>query len=469
MSLVVVLDVGKTLSKLSLWSTEGALVDKRTRPNQQTKHEHFRALDAEGIGAWVIATLRDFASAGSIGAIVPVGHGAAAALIRGDRLACPPMDYEQPIPADVRADYDVQRDAFERTGSPALPDGLNLGAQLHLLETLISGLEDTQILLWPQYWAWFLSGIAASDPTSLGCHTDLWFPADHAPSELARRRGWADRLAPVRPPGEVLGPIRPEIARLTGLSPATLVHCGIHDSNAALIAARGFPEIAEAESTIVSTGTWFIAMRTPDRNAEVDLAQLPEGRDCLVNVDVLGRPVPSARFMGGREIETLTGIDTRRIDIVPDQPDLLASLPEVVRARAAVLPTFAAGVGPFPHAHGRWIDMPVEQGARRAAVSLYAALVADVSLDLINTSGRILVEGRFAEAQIFVRGLARLRPDAKVYVANAHNDVSFGALRLLHPDLRPQTSLDRVAPLDVDLEAYRSWWRQEAESLEMAA
>jgi sugar (pentulose or hexulose) kinase len=468
LSLVVVLDVGKTLSKLSLLSTGGDLIDKRTRPNQQPRHERFRALDAEGLAAWIIATLSDFASAGPIVAIIPVAHGAAAALIRGDRLACPPMDYEQPIPADVRADYDAQRDAFERTGSPALPDGLNLGAQLHFLEGLTPGLDDTQILPWPQYWAWFLSGVAASDPTSLGCHTDLWFPANHAPSDLARRRGWADRLAPVRMPGEVMGPIRPEIARQTGLPPTVLVHCGIHDSNAALVAARGFAEIA-GESTVVSTGTWFIAMRTPASEARVDLKRLPEARDCLVNVDAQGRPVPSARFMGGREIETLTGIDTRRIDIVPDQPALLASLPDAVRARVAVLPTFAAGVGPFPHAHGRWIDMPTDQTARRAAVSLYAALVADVSLDLIGTTGRILVEGRFAEAQIFVRGLATLRPDTEVYVANAHNDVSFGALRLLYPDLQPRTSLERVAALDVDLDAYRSWWRHEANSLEMAA
>jgi sugar (pentulose or hexulose) kinase len=467
LSLVVVLDVGKTLSKLTLWSADGELIARRTRPNRPGKHTSFRQLDVEGIAFWVIATLGEFASAGSIGAIIPVAHGAAAALVRGDSLACQPMDYEQPIRAEIRSDYEAERDSFERTGSPALPDGLNLGAQLHFLETVTPGLDNTQILPWPQYWAWFLSGIAASDPTSLGCHTDLWFPADNGPSDLARRRGWADRLAPLHMPGDVLGPIRPEIARLTGLSPTTLVHCGIHDSNAALVAARGFPEIADGEATVLSTGTWFVAMRTP--REPVDLVQLPEDRDCLVNVDALGRPVPSARFMGGREIETLTGIDTRQIDIVPDQPALLASLPDVIRARIAVLPTFAAGVGPFPEAHGRWIDIPMETAARRAAVTLYAALVADVSLDLIGARERILVEGRFAEAQVFVRALASLRSDAQVYVANAHNDVSFGALRLLHPKLRPRTSLERVAPLEVDLEAYRSWWRQEAESLEMAA
>ena len=213
-------------------------------------------------------------------------------------------------------------------------------------------------------------------------------------------------------------------------------------------------------------GSLRCAPRRPE--AQVDLETLPEGRDCLVNIDAFGRPVASARFMGGREIETLTGIDTRRIDITPDQPDLVTALPTAISSGAMVLPTFAPAVGPFPNAHGRWVEMPAEHAARRAVVSLYAAMVADVSLDLIGSCDRILVEGRFAEAEVFVRGLAALRPDTAVYCANAHNDVSFGALRLLNPSLEPSSSLRLVEPLDVDLDAYRSEWRELAEQLDVA-
>lgn len=466
---IAVLDVGKTLSKLTLWTPDGKLRTKRTRPNRQVEGHGYRALDVEGIGDWVVDTLSEFAIVAPIGSIIPVGHGAAAALIRGDALACAPLDYEHPIPAADLRRYRQERDPFECTGSPPLPDGLNLGAQLHYLETLLPDLQDTQILLWPQYWAWFLSGIAASEATSLGCHSDLWLPGEAVFSQLAQRRGWADRLPPLRAAGEMLGPIKPELARRTGLAPDTKIHCGLHDSNAALIAARAFPGIVEQESTVVSTGTWFVAMRSPAPDASIDMTRLPDGRDCLVNVDARGRPVPSARFMGGREIETLTGIDTRRIDIVPDQPDLIAALPRLLESAAAVLPTFASGFGPFPHARGRWISMPVDPVERRAAVSLYAALVADVSLDLIGSCERILIEGRFAEAQLFVRALASLRRDTIVYVANEHNDVSFGALWLLKPDLQPESSLARVAPLDAELDSYRLWWRREAERMELAA
>ena len=464
----VVVDVGKTLTKASLWSPAGALIEQRDRPNERIRGPGYLALDAQGIEAWLAQSLAAFARLAPVSSIVPVAHGAAVALVRGGQLLLPPMDYENPLPADLRAGYDSQRDPFALTGSPALPEGLNLGAQLHCLETLHPEAlgSDTLLLPWAQYWAWRLSGVAASEVTSLGCHTDLWYPARGTPSALAVRRGWAAALAPLRRASDCLGPLTAEWVARTGLSPNTVVYCGLHDSNAALLAARGFPQIANGESTVLSTGTWFVAMRTPAE--PIDLAGLPERRDCLVNVDVAGRPVPSARFMGGREIETLTGIDTRRIDITPDQPRLLAAVPQALADGARVLPTFAAGSGPFPRAHGRWVRMPADEAVRRAAVGLYAALVADVSLELIGARGQILVEGRFAEAQVFVRALATLRPDWVVQVANARNDVAYGALRLVDPALPPAGSLTRVEPLAVDLGEFRQEWRSEAQRLEQS-
>ena len=59
---------------------------------------------------------------------------------------------------------------------------------------------------------------------------------------------------------------------------------------------------------------------------------------------------------------------------------------------------------------------------------------------------------------MFVRALASLRPEMQVYTANAHNDVSFGALRLIDPSLKPQGSLSLVKPLDQDISSYRSSW-----------
>jgi sugar (pentulose or hexulose) kinase len=468
----VVLDVGKTLTKLSLWRPDGRLIAQCNRANERIDTGAYVALDASGIEAFVEESLRSFAGLAQVGAIIPVGHGAGAAIL-DDRsgLVLPPLDYEHPIASSIRHAYDEQRDSFSFTGSPALPDGLNLGAQLFFLESVHPGLLSGQrrIVPWAQYWGWVLSGVAASEVTSLGCHTDLWRPLARAPSQLAIDRGWSDHFAPLHDAGSVLGTLRPEWVARTGLSSKVCVYCGLHDSNAALVAARASTELSEQEATILSTGTWFVAMRTPGAGRRVTMGSLDEKRDCLVNVDVGSNPVPSARFMGGREIELLTGLDTRRIDILPDQPALLASVADVLASKAMVLPTLAPGCGPFPHGRGRWISMPNDETHRRTAVALYAALVADVALELIGARERLLIEGRFSESQVLVRALASLRPDMRVYVCHPRSDVAFGALSLTDPGRQSPSALVQIRPLEQDLSEYKSRWRVEAQRMEQAS
>jgi sugar (pentulose or hexulose) kinase len=463
---LLVIDIGKTVAKAVLCDMAGRQLQRRERQNAVTHRDGLRILDTAGVEAWLVEVLREFAPLADIRGIVPVGHGAAAAVVRGGALVCPPLDYEQPLPPRVRADYDAQRDPFAATGSPRLPDGLNLGAQLHLLEAerpdALAG--DARILTWPQYWSWRLSGVAATEVSSLGCHTDLWRPLEAAPSALAERRGWAERLAPVRPAGSVLGTLRPEWAAKTGLSPRVEVFCGVHDSNAALLAARGFTEFRDRVATILSTGTWFVAMRSPGADARPGSFTLPEARDCLVNVDVDGRPVPSARFMGGREIQLLLGDDGLRIDAPDAQRAILAAFPEAMAGGAAIAPTLAPGTGPFPRRQGGWVRRPEAKEERAAAVALYAALVADAALDLVGARERLLIEGRFAGAQAFVRALATLRPETTLFVADGPLDPVFGACRLVDPDLPAPYRLREVAPLDVDLAGTRARWRAEAEA-----
>lgn len=452
----IVIDIGKTMAKVTLWSRSGQLLDRQVRPNALCAQDGIARLDAAGIAAWLMSALAAYAGNGAE-YIVPVGHGAGVTALLDDALAFAPFDYEATPPDAIVDAYRRDRAPFAETGSPPLPQGLNIGVQLAWMDALYpETMAAATLVPWAQYWGWWLTGSAVSEVTSLGCHSDLWAPAKADWSSLARARGWAARFAPVVKAGAVIGTLRPALAAATGLSADIKVLAGLHDSNAALMAARGLAEIARHEATVLSTGTWFIGMRLPA--APVAIADLPQARDCLVNVDAYGVPVPSARFMGGREIEALIEIDTRRVDIKPDQPRLLAAAADVVAGGAMVLPTLAPGCGPFPDRRGQWINPPRDWYALRAAACLYAALVTDAALDLIGSDERLLVEGRFAEAEVFVRALANLRPNTQVFVANAHNDVSFGALRLIDPALMPGGALRRVEPLDGDLDTYRSQW-----------
>jgi sugar (pentulose or hexulose) kinase len=452
----IVVDVGKTLSKVTLWSRNGQFLDRQVRANATPSEGGVRRLDVSGIATWLVEALSKYASH-PVQYIVPVGHGAGVAAIVDGKLAFPPLDYEQALPGETLARYRQQRSPFAVTGSPALPDGLNFGAQLFWLEQLYpSEMQRATLLPWAQYWGWFLSGVATSEVTSLGCHSDLWMPAKAKFSPLADQMGWTDQFAELQNAGTPIGNLRNELVARTGLSNNVKILAGLHDSNAALLAVRGFSVLADREATILSTGTWFIGMRLPQGQNSAEA--VAEERDCLVNVDVAGNAVPSARFMGGREIESVIELDSRRVDIIADQPALISAVQSVVDLGAMLLPTLAPGCGPFPNGKSRWISRPDEWQATRTAACLYAALVADAALDLIDSRERLVIEGRFAGAEVFIRALARLRPETVVYRANAQNDVSFGALRLVDPALLPQGSLDVIAPLDVDLTGYRASW-----------
>jgi sugar (pentulose or hexulose) kinase len=459
----IVVDIGKTISKATLWDDAGVRVAQRTRQNRGLSPGIGPSLDAAGIEIWLLAALSEFAALGPVTAIVPVAHGAGVALIRRGRLQHPPLDYEWPGTGADRVDYDTQRDPFSATGSPALPAGLNIGMQLHWLESLgATDFRSAQILPWAQYWAWVLCGVPATEVTSLGCHTDLWRPYEHRASDLAQRRGWAEQLAPLSPAGAVLGTLRSEWAALSGLSPRVEIYCGMHDSNAALLAARSHPELAGRDATVLSTGTWFVAMRTPQDEHGDSATLLPETRDCLVNVDVSGIPIPSSRFMGGREIEILAGTDAASMDPDIDRGRLDSAI-KAVEAGEMIMPSCVPGVGPFPTARKR--DLAATSAGRdsMALAQLYSAMLSDVCLDLIGSHDTVLIDGRFSAAPVFVQALAALRPTANVLLSSDDSGVAHGAL-FLTPGKHPKpAALRRAAPLAVDMSGYRARWREAAE------
>ena len=85
-------------------------------------------------------------------------------------------------------------------------------------------------------------GAAASEATSLGCHTDLWDPRAQTYSSLVARMGWTASMPPPAPADAVLGTLRPEVAAATWLPADCEVLCGIHDSNASLLRYLGNDE-----------------------------------------------------------------------------------------------------------------------------------------------------------------------------------------------------------------------------------
>ena len=383
---IAVIDIGKTNAKLALVDLETLTeIDVVTRSNTVLPGPPWPHFDVEGHWGFLLDALARFHTVHGVDAISVTTHGACCALLNtAGELAAPILDYEHPIPANIAAEYDTLRPPFSETGSPRLSGGLSIGAQLHWQFSVQPDLRDrvATIVTYPQYWGHRLTGIAASDLTSLGCHTDLWAPREGQFSSLPARLGIEDKIAPVRQPAEMLGPILPEIAARTGLPAQTPVTVGIHDSNASL-----YPHLLTQEGafSVVSTGTWVIAMALAGDHVPLDPA-----RDTLINVNARGGAVPSARFMGGREYEVIrAGHDPAITD---------EDIDAILSANTLLLPSVDPSTGPFQGRAKRWqgLEPPAGSGTRMVALSFYLALMTETCLRLTGARGPIIVEGPFA-------------------------------------------------------------------------
>lgn len=442
MTRIAVIDIGKTNAKLALVDGDTlAEVAVVTRPNRPLPGPPWPHADLEGHWQFFLHHLAAFHRDHGIDAISVTTHGAAAVLLDGAGRAMPMLDYEHTGPDTLAARYDALRPPFAETGSPRLPCGLNLGAQLHWLLDTQPGLADriAHVLPYPQYWGWRLTGELASDVSSLGCHTDLWDPWRGAASSLVDRLGLTGKLAPPRRANEVLGSLRPDLAAATGMRTGTPVAVGIHDSNASL-----YPHVLgrAAPFAVVSTGTWVVAMAVGG-----DAVALDPGRDVLVNVNALGQPVPSARFMGGREFEIVRAGS----DAAPTDADRAA----VLRDGVMILPAVEPGSGPFQGRAMAWTRPPATDGQRMTALSWYLALMTATCLDMIGARGPAIVEGPFARNPDYCAMLAALRPDGVEIAASATGTSVGAALLCLGTAAAPAT---RPVTPDPALGGYAAAW-----------
>jgi len=446
---VAVLDIGKTNAKVVvLDSATGAEVAVVKTPNVVVKSGLYPHYDVEALWAFALDALKQFAVSPGFDAISITTHGASAALLAADgTLAMPVLDYEQEYPREIIDAYTALRPSFDETYSPRQSMGLNIGAQLHYQQSAFPAAfaNVATIVTYAQYWAARLTGIAANEVTSLGCHTDLWNPRESSYSSLVDTLDIRPLMAPIRSAFDALGPVLPEISEEIGLSKPVPVYCGIHDSNASLL-----PHLVsrQAPFAVVSTGTWVVNFGVGG-----DLDHLDPKRDTLANVDAYGRAVPSSRFMGGREFEILSA----KIGPVSIE-DAVAAMPDVIEKSMMLLPNVAPGSGPFQGKERRWVNAEAASaGEHYAAVCLYLALMTEACLGLIGAGGPVVVEGPFSLNETYLDVVAALT-GRDVFAVPGSTGTSAGAALLTGID--PMTGREKhFPPREIfHLPEYRRCW-----------
>jgi L-fuculokinase len=449
--LIAVFDVGKTNAKIAFVDpASGQETWSARRANEIVRGPGGRELDVVAIEAWLLESLRAAPGRERVKVIVPIAHGAAAVLVDhvGDVIAAP--DYEDTVFDEVAVEYAALRDPYSHTFSPHLPQGLNLGRQLFYLQERRTDLfaRAAHLLMYPQYWSWRLSGVMSTEVTSLGTHTDLWRPHDEAYSQLARSRGWARLMPPMRRATDRLGPLRASVAAASGLDAACEVACGIHDSNASYL--RFLLDREREAFTVVSSGTWTIVMANRG-----DLRRLREERDMLANVNAFGSPIATARYMGGREYEAIAaGSEVPTIEGVGD----------ILVRGAMALPSFASA-GPYSGRVGR-VEGEDLDGVRRASLAtLYSALMTALLIESLGAAGEIFVDGPLARNPLFANLLAACVPAGSVrsFTQGGGSRVATylaGLPSSATPIAEPQTVVPLRLPGLLD---YQSKWRHRLE------
>ena len=458
-AVVAVFDVGKTNAKLLALTEGGEPLEVMTTPNRVIDGPPYRHHDLAGMEDWLLDGLRALGERHPIGAVVTCTHGGSGVLVGAEAAVMPLIDYEQTPPPEVDAAYRAAAGSFRERGSVIMLGAAHPARQLLWLEmgwpAAVAGAQA--FLNVPQYWGWRLSGVAASEVTSLGAQSHLWCVPERRPSPIVTARGWGRLLPPLRPAWATLGPLTPAVRARTGLGPEVRVLNGIHDSSANFYRylAAGLSDFA-----VVSTGTWIVAM-TDRPGADLDTER--PGFSC--NADVHGNPVAGKLTMGGREFSAVADGATG--------PATRAALAQLVAGGTFALPFFGSDTGLFPRRAGAGrILGPAPEGEteRFTLAVLYTAMLAAECLERLPVAETVILDGNFVKDPLFAAVVQALLPDRTLRVNRESLGTQAGAALLATHETRTAPAPLRLEPPEAgglpDLLAYRARWRALAQTPE---
>ena len=454
MNTVAVFDVGKTNVKLVAVTPDGHLLETLSTPNPVYPGPPYRHHDLGFLESWLIANLGALGRRHDVGVIVTTGHGSGGVLVDDDGPLMPMIDYEQASPPGLDGEYRRVVGSFRERGSPFAIGTAHLARQLLWLERDWPEIfaRARAYLAHPQYWAWRLSGVMASEVTSLAAQSHLWCSADARPTKLVAERRWEHLMPPFAPAWATLGSLKSDFVERTGLSTATRVLNGIHDSSGNLYR---YQAAGLSDMTVVSTGTWIVPI-SDRQGPDFDCEQ--PGLCC--NADVFGHPLPGMLVMGGREFSAVAG--------EAKEPASRPLMDRLIETSTMALPSFANDDCLFPGT-GRAgvIEGPLagELAIRFTLAVLYTALLTDCCLDMVDTA-TVVLDGPFVRDPLYGAVIAALRRDRRVVVNHDQfGTIAGAALLATHESRSSPASLALDAPTPFyhpGLLTYARAWRERA-------
>lgn len=433
---IAIFDVGKTNKKLFLFDEQYRIIFERTARFTETVDEDGAPCEnLESLRLSVFDSLREVFRRKDlvIKAINFSTYGASLVYIDEEgRPLTPLYNYLKEYPAALQEqfynNYGGEKAFSVQTASPVL-GSLNSGMQLYRLKYTQPDIFQRvkYALHLPQYMSYLLSGIACSDITSIGCHTNFWDFKQNNYHTWVIKEGVLEKLAPLLSSGEVMP------AAFPGNNYA--VGTGLHDSSAALI-----PYLVNFHEPfiLISTGTWCISFN-PFNDTPLTDEEL--AADCLCYMTFQGKPVKASRLFAGYEHEQQlkriaahfnqhTG-HYRNIDF---DSNIIRTLKERNKQDHALLP-------PDPKLLQASVFGQRDLHSFSTDTEAYHQLMLDIAQQqyiatkrVLNgtTVKRIFVDGGFSKNAIYMNLLAALFPEIEIFAASMAQATAMGAALAIH-------------------------------------
>ncbi len=429
---ILVFDIGKTNKKVMLFDRDLKIVsEKESKFDEIPDDDRFMGDDIERIEEWIFSTCKSYLADPdySVKAINFTTYGATIMAIDGEggRLT-PVYNYLKPMPEGiVEPMYERYggEDEFCRNTAASAMGMLQAGLQLLWLKHKkpeVFG-KAGNFLHFPQFLSSRLTGVAATEYTSIGCHTTLWDFDNRKYHDWVKDEG-IKLLDPV--PVDQVYPAR-------NLDSDTPVGVGIHDSSASLVP---YFKFSDREFILISTGTWCISMN-PFNDHPLTKEELAQR--CLCYMSVQQKPVKSNQLFLGHihDVNTKRLTDFFKVDedaykkvgadmdlvrkLKSEQGDgrvfLPGEIPEDYIDDAADLSKFAN----FDEAyHQLMIDL-----VDIAASAIQFIIAPDDSTE------DIYITGGFSKNGLFTGLLGSYFPGKQVYTSEVANATSLGAALVL--------------------------------------
>ncbi len=445
---IVIFDIGKTNKKVLLFDKDLKVIHQQEQKFEEIKDDDgFECDNIELIESWIINTLRELVNDSNykIKAVNFTTYGATLMYIDENGKALTPLyNYLKPLSEDITGPfykkYGGKEEFSRKTASPPL-GFLNSGLQILWLKTTKPEIfaEVDNILHFPQYCSYILTGKPVSEYTSIGCHTAMW------DFDQMKYHHWLAEEG-IELPEPVSNSASYESRSPEFIFP---VGIGIHDSSASLA-----PYIMESKDKFVllSTGTWCINMNPFNYDP---LMKEELNSDCLSYMSISQKPVKSSRLFMGHihdvNLEKLVAYFDADKDAFKKVKTNEGKIASIIKEESKF---FNKGMP------DNYIDEEIDLSQFEDFNDAYHQLVCDLtallkeSIDLILPENddvkKIYISGGFSKNEIFIKYLASLYNQKTVYTSEIDNSTALGAAMVMYENL------GNPADLKIDL-GFEEW------------